>query len=77
VDYFIQLSVVRRFKQFWLLGMLIGKYNCQFVIYAGFEILAFPCNQFGGQEPGTNEEIVQFACTRFKAEYPIFDKVKL
>ncbi|XP_039142534.1 probable phospholipid hydroperoxide glutathione peroxidase [Dioscorea cayenensis subsp. rotundata] len=41
----------------------------------GFEILAFPCNQFGGQEPGTNEEILQFACTRFKAEYPIFDKV--
>uniref|UniRef100_A0A0E0KTQ9 Glutathione peroxidase n=1 Tax=Oryza punctata TaxID=4537 RepID=A0A0E0KTQ9_ORYPU len=41
----------------------------------GFEILAFPCNQFGGQEPGSNEEIVQFACTRFKAEYPIFDKV--
>ncbi|XP_062211214.1 probable phospholipid hydroperoxide glutathione peroxidase 6, mitochondrial, partial [Phragmites australis] len=41
----------------------------------GFEILAFPCNQFGGQEPGTNEEIVQFVCTRFKAKYPIFDKV--
>ncbi|VVB07668.1 unnamed protein product [Arabis nemorensis] len=41
----------------------------------GFEILAFPCNQFGNQEPGSNEEIVQFACTRFKAEYPIFDKV--
>ncbi|WOL10119.1 hypothetical protein Cni_G18873 [Canna indica] len=40
-----------------------------------FEILAFPCNQFGGQEPGSNEEIVEFACTRFKAEYPIFDKV--
>jgi glutathione peroxidase-family protein len=48
--------------------------NCGFV---GLEILAFPCNQFGGQEPGTNEEIVQFACTRFKAEYPIFDKVDL
>jgi glutathione peroxidase len=46
-------------------------------VTAGFEILAFPCNQFGGQEPGTNEEIVQFACTRFKAEYPIFDKVNL
>lgn len=42
---------------------------------AGFEILAFPCNQFGGQEPGTNEEILETACTRFKAEYPIFDKV--
>ncbi|CAF1744012.1 BnaCnng67520D [Brassica napus] len=41
----------------------------------GFEILAFPCNQFGNQEPGSNEEIVQLACTRFKAEYPIFDKV--
>ncbi|XP_027080756.2 probable phospholipid hydroperoxide glutathione peroxidase [Coffea arabica] len=41
----------------------------------GLEILAFPCNQFGSQEPGTNEEIQQFACTRFKAEYPIFDKV--
>lgn len=42
---------------------------------AGFEILAFPCNQFGGQEPGSNPEIKQFACTRFKAEFPIFDKV--
>lgn len=41
----------------------------------GLEILAFPCNQFAGQEPGTNEEIQEFACTRFKAEYPIFDKV--
>ncbi|XP_021895322.1 probable phospholipid hydroperoxide glutathione peroxidase [Carica papaya] len=52
------------------LSQLYQKYKDQ-----GFEILAFPCNQFGGQEPGTNEEIVQFACTRFKAEYPIFDKV--
>ncbi|KAK1374805.1 Glutathione peroxidase [Heracleum sosnowskyi] len=43
----------------------------------GLEILAFPCNQFGSQEPGTNEEIVEFACTKFKAEYPIFDKVKV
>lgn len=42
---------------------------------AGFEILAFPCNQFGGQEPGSNPEIKEFACTRFKAEFPIFDKV--
>ncbi|KAJ1702318.1 hypothetical protein LUZ63_002097 [Rhynchospora breviuscula] len=52
------------------LSHLYEKYKDQ-----GFEILAFPCNQFGGQEPGTNEEIMQFACTRFKAEYPIFDKV--
>jgi hypothetical protein len=62
----------------WLFEMLtttgFSLPNCGFV---GLEILAFPCNQFGGQEPGTNEEIVQFACTRFKAEYPIFDKVDL
>ncbi|CAO2819895.1 unnamed protein product [Amaranthus hypochondriacus] len=43
----------------------------------GLEILAFPCNQFGNQEPGSNEEIMEFACTRFKAEYPIFDKVEV
>lgn len=43
---------------------------------SGLEILAFPCNQFGSQEPGTNEEIQEFVCTRFKAEYPVFDKVK-
>ncbi|KAK9147538.1 hypothetical protein Scep_006295 [Stephania cephalantha] len=52
------------------LAKLYEKYKDQ-----GLEILAFPCNQFGGQEPGTNEQIVEFACTRFKAEYPIFDKV--
>lgn len=46
-------------------------------VTAGLEILAFPCNQFGGQEPGTNEEIANFVCTRFKAEYPIFNKVDI
>jgi glutathione peroxidase len=39
--------------------------------------LAFPCNQFAGQEPGNNEEIQEVACTRLKAEFPIFDKVIL
>ncbi|XP_018852474.1 probable phospholipid hydroperoxide glutathione peroxidase [Juglans regia] len=52
------------------LSQLYGKYKDQ-----GLEILAFPCNQFGAQEPGNNEQILEFACTRFKAEYPIFDKV--
>ncbi|KAM6587868.1 hypothetical protein CsatA_010473 [Cannabis sativa] len=52
------------------LSQLYQKYKDQ-----GLEILAFPCNQFGAQEPGSNEEIVEFACTRFKAEYPIFNKV--
>ncbi|KAL0393532.1 UNVERIFIED_CONTAM: putative phospholipid hydroperoxide glutathione peroxidase [Sesamum latifolium] len=52
------------------LTQLYEKYKNQ-----GLEILAFPCNQFGSQEPGTNEEIQEFVCTRFKAEYPVFDKV--
>ncbi|KAL2510644.1 putative glutathione peroxidase 4 [Abeliophyllum distichum] len=43
----------------------------------GFEILAFPCNQFLNQEPGSSEDAEQFACTRFKAEYPIFQKVRV
>jgi len=46
------------------------------VVLADFEILAFPSNQFGGQEPGSNEQIKEFACTRFKAEFPLFDKVQ-
>ncbi|KFK23800.1 hypothetical protein AALP_AAs60074U000100, partial [Arabis alpina] len=47
------------------LAQLYQKYK-----FHGFEILAFPSNQFGNQEPACNEEILQFACTRFKAEYP-------
>nr|WDE17985.1 glutathione peroxidase 3 [Litchi chinensis] len=42
----------------------------------GFEILAFPCNQFLKQEPGSSQEAQEFACTRYKAEYPIFQKVR-
>ncbi|GMH02637.1 hypothetical protein Nepgr_004476 [Nepenthes gracilis] len=44
---------------------------------AGLEILAFPCNQFLKQEPGTSIDAEQFACTRYKAEYPIFQKVRV
>ncbi|KAM1270654.1 hypothetical protein ACFX13_032541 [Malus domestica] len=54
------------------LSVLYEKYKNK-----GFEILAFPCNQFGGQEPGNNEEIQEVACTRFKAEFPIFDKIEV
>jgi len=42
-----------------------------------FEILGFPSNQFRGQEPGSNEQIKEFACTRFKAEFPLFDKINV
>ncbi|MFA7289016.1 MAG: glutathione peroxidase [Melioribacteraceae bacterium] len=43
----------------------------------GFEILAFPCNDFGGQEPGTNEEIQEFCSSKFDVKFPLFDKVKV
>ncbi|KAM7253903.1 hypothetical protein ACFE04_031585 [Oxalis oulophora] len=42
----------------------------------GLEILAFPCNQFLKQEPASSEHVHEFACTRFQAEYPVFDKVR-
>jgi glutathione peroxidase len=42
----------------------------------GLEILGFPCNQFLRQEPGTSVEAQDFACTRYKAEYPIFQKIR-
>ncbi|PKI74177.1 hypothetical protein CRG98_005415 [Punica granatum] len=54
------------------LNILYEKYKDQ-----GLEILGFPCNQFAGQEPGSNEEIQETACTMFKAEFPIFDKVEV
>ncbi|GMY32400.1 probable glutathione peroxidase 2 isoform X1 [Fagus crenata] len=54
------------------LNVLHEKYKNQ-----GFEILAFPCNQFAGQEPGNNDEIQEVACTMFKAEFPIFDKIEV
>ncbi|KAJ0732361.1 putative phospholipid-hydroperoxide glutathione peroxidase [Helianthus annuus] len=45
--------------------------------HKGFEILAFPCNQFGHQEPGSNEEFDGFACIDSKLEYPVFSKVNV
>jgi glutathione peroxidase len=41
----------------------------------GFELLAFPCDQFGHQEPGTNQEIQAFCETRFAVTFPVFDKL--
>jgi len=44
-------------------------------LISGLEILAFPCNQFLKQEPGSSQDVEEFACTRYKAAYPIFGKV--
>ncbi|MGA8264797.1 MAG: glutathione peroxidase [Ignavibacteriaceae bacterium] len=43
----------------------------------GFEILGFPCNDFGHQEPGTNEEIQQFCKSKFDVTFKLFNKIKV
>ncbi len=41
----------------------------------GLVVLGFPCNQFGRQEPGTDEEIAEFCTINYKVSFPIFSKV--
>jgi glutathione peroxidase len=41
----------------------------------GFEVLAFPANDFGQQEPGTNEEIKGFCYTKYSVSFPLFSKI--
>jgi len=41
----------------------------------GLEVLGFPCNQFGGQEPGSEKEIAQFCELNFGVTFPLFAKV--
>lgn len=41
----------------------------------GFEVLAFPCNQFGGQEPGTEKQIQNFCKVNFGVTFPLFAKI--
>lgn len=43
----------------------------------GFEVLAFPCNQFGAQEPGDQAEIESFCSLNFGTKFPIFKKIKV
>ena len=42
----------------------------------GLEILGFPCNDFAGQEPGTNAEIQSFCSSKFAVTFPLMDKVR-
>ena len=48
------------------------KYKAQGLVIAGF-----PCNQFGQQEPGTNEEIKQFCTSKYNVTFPMFDKLEV
>lgn len=43
----------------------------------GFTVLAFPCNQFGAQEPGTDNEIAQFCALKFNTTFPVFAKIEV
>lgn len=56
--------------QFAGLEKLYEKYKPQ-----GLEILGFPCNQFGGQDPGTNKEIGAFCQRNYGVNFPMFAKV--
>jgi glutathione peroxidase len=42
---------------------------------AGFEVLGFPCNQFGRQEPGSNAEIREFCVATYGVTFPLFAKI--
>jgi glutathione peroxidase len=42
-----------------------------------FEVLAFPCNQFGAQEPGSNEEVLEFAQTKYNVNFQMFSKIEV
>ena len=54
------------------LQKLYDKYKAQ-----GFEVLDFPCNQFGNQAPGTNEEISGFCQLKYGTTFPTFGKIEV
>jgi glutathione peroxidase len=43
----------------------------------GFEVVAFPCNQFGGQEPGNADDIAQFCSVNFGVSFPLMAKIEV
>jgi glutathione peroxidase len=43
----------------------------------GFVVVGFPCNQFGGQEPGTEDEIVSFCSTNYGVKFPLTTKIEV
>jgi glutathione peroxidase len=43
----------------------------------GLVVLGFPCNQFGKQEPGSNEEIKEFCTSKYAVTFPMFDKLEV
>ena len=43
----------------------------------GLAVLGFPCNQFKGQEPGSEEQILDFCQTRYDVSFPLFSKIEV
>jgi glutathione peroxidase len=43
----------------------------------GFAVLGFPCNQFGGQEPGSDQEVATFCSTTYGVTFPMFSKIEV
>ena len=43
----------------------------------GFEVLGFPCNQFGAQEPGTNDDVKAFCTLNYNVSFKMFNKIEL
>jgi glutathione peroxidase len=43
----------------------------------GFSVVGFPCNQFGGQEPGTADEIAEFCSATYGVTFPMFEKIEV
>jgi len=58
--------------QYTALEALYQKYKDQ-----GLVVCGFPCNQFGGQEPGTDAEIKQFCTSKYDVTFPMFDKLEV
>jgi len=58
--------------QYTALEAIYQKYQSQ-----GLVVCGFPCNQFGGQEPGTDAEIKQFCSTKYSVTFPMFDKLEV
>jgi glutathione peroxidase len=58
--------------QYTALEAIYKKYEPQ-----GLVVCGFPCNQFGGQEPGTDAEIKQFCSSKYDVTFPMFDKLEV
>src|SRR5690349_9380642 len=61
---------------------LTPQYEALQALYAekhdqGFEVLGFPANDFGAQEPGTDAEIAEFCSTNYNVTFPVFSKISV